>query len=95
MVLQPARGGDQDVHAALQGLDLRAGADADDAMVFHAGTALDGHCVLRTSGGRVLCATALGDNVRQAQQRAYDLARGIHFDGMQYRRDIGFRAIKS
>ncbi|MEH3085816.1 MAG: phosphoribosylamine--glycine ligase [Xylophilus ampelinus] len=70
-------------------------ADADDAMVFHAGTALDGDGVLRTSGGRVLCATALGDNVRQAQQRAYDLARGIHFDGMQYRRDIGFRAIKS
>jgi phosphoribosylamine--glycine ligase len=68
--------------------------EADDAMVFHAGTQLqDG--VLRTSGGRVLCVTALGDNVRQAQQRAYDVARGIHFDGAQYRRDIGHRAVKS
>ena len=68
--------------------------EADDAMVFHAGTQLqDG--MLRTSGGRVLCVTALGDNVRQAQQRAYDVARGIHFEGAQYRRDIGHRAVKS
>ena len=68
--------------------------EADDAMVFHAGTQLqDG--VLRTSGGRVLCVTALGDNVRQAQQRAYDVARGVHFDGAQYRHDIGHRAIKT
>jgi len=43
----------------------------------------------------VLCVTALGDNVRQAQQRAYDVARGIHFDGAQYRRDIGHRAVKN
>ena len=69
--------------------------EADDAMVFHAGTALDEAGVLRTSGGRVLCVTVLADNVRQAQQRAYDVARGIHFDGAQYRRDIGHRAIKS
>jgi len=69
-------------------------ADHDDAMVFHAGTVLqDG--VVRTSGGRVLCVTVLADSVRQAQQRAYDVARGIHFDGMQYRRDIGHRAIKN
>ena len=68
--------------------------EADDAMVFHAGTQLqDG--VLRTSGGRVLCVTALGDNVRQAQQRAYDVARSIHFDGAQYRHDIGHRAVKN
>ena len=68
--------------------------DQDDAMVFHAGTELvDG--VVRTSGGRVLCVTALGDSVRQAQQHAYDLARGIHFDGAQMRRDIGYRAIKN
>ena len=68
-------------------------ADADDAMVFHAGTSpTDGGAV--TSGGRVLCVTALGDSVRLAQQRAYDALRGIHFDGAQYRRDIGFRAIK-
>lgn len=68
--------------------------EQDDAMVFHAGTVLEDG-VVRTSGGRVLCVTALGDNVRQAQQRAYDVARGIHFDGAQYRRDIGHRAIKN
>jgi len=68
-------------------------ADTDDAMVFHAGTAPAGDGVV-TSGGRVLCVTALGDSVKQAQQRAYDALRGIHFDGAQYRRDIGFRAIK-
>ena len=68
-------------------------AEAADAMVFHAGTVLnDG--VLQTSGGRVLCVTALGDSVKLAQQRAYELLQGIHFDGAQYRRDIGYRAIK-
>ena len=77
--------------------DLISGlpAEADDAMVFHAGSELDAEGKPRTSGGRVLCVTALADSVRQAQQRAYDVARGIHFDGMQYRRDIGHRAIKS
>ena len=77
--------------------DLISGlpAEANDAMVFHAGSELDAEGKPRTSGGRVLCVTALGDSVRQAQQRAYDVARGIHFDGMQYRRDIGHRAIKS
>ena len=77
--------------------DLISGlpAEADDAMVFHAGSQLDAEGKPRTSGGRVLCITALGDSVRQAQQRAYDVTRGIHFDGMQYRRDIGHRAIKS
>ena len=68
-------------------------AEAEDACVFHAGTALkDGE--LRTSGGRVLCVTVLADNVRMAQQRAYDVVMGIRFDGMQYRHDIGHRAIK-
>jgi len=68
-------------------------ADSLDAMVFHAGTtAQEGQTV--TSGGRVLCVTALADSVKQAQQKAYELAQGIHFDGMQYRRDIGYRAIK-
>lgn len=68
-------------------------AEADDAMVFHAGTALqDGHLVV--SGGRVLCVTALGDSVKQAQTRAYEALRPIQFDGAQYRSDIGFRAIK-
>ncbi len=66
--------------------------DCEDAHVFHAGTAeKDGKIV--TSGGRVLCVTALADNVRQAQKRTYDVLVGIHFDGMQYRRDIGHRAI--
>ena len=69
-------------------------AEAEDAVVFHAGTRLqDG--VLQTSGGRVLCVTALADNVRQAQQRAYQVVQGIDFDGMQFRTDIGFRAIKA
>ena len=77
--------------------DLISGlpAEADDAMVFHAGSQLDAEGKPRTSGGRVLCVTALADSVRQAQQRVYDVTRGIHFDGMQYRRDIGHRAIKS
>ena len=69
-------------------------AEADDAMVFHAGTVLEDGAV-RTSGGRVLCVTVLADSVRQAQQRAYDVLRGINFDGAQYRRDIGYRAIKT
>ena len=70
-------------------------AEMDDAMVFHAGTAINDAGLPATSGGRVLCVTVLADSVRQAQQRVYDVTRGIHFDGMQYRRDIGFRAIKS
>ena len=70
-------------------------AEVDDAVVFHAGTQLDAAGVPVTTGGRVLCVTVLGDSVRQAQQRVYDVTRSIHFDGMQYRRDIGFRAIKN
>ncbi|MBU3740375.1 MAG: phosphoribosylamine--glycine ligase [Rhodoferax sp.] len=68
--------------------------DADDARVFHAGTLLDADGRLLSSGGRILCVTALADNVRQAQQRAYDLLAGIRIDGMQYRRDIGHRATR-
>jgi phosphoribosylamine--glycine ligase len=61
--------------------------------VFHAGTALkDGQVV--TSGGRVLCATALGNTVSEAQRRAYDLAQKIHWNGVYYRKDIGYRAVK-
>jgi phosphoribosylamine--glycine ligase len=67
--------------------------DEEDAVVFHAGTALQDGAVV-TSGGRVLCVTALADNVRQAQARAYEVALGIRFDGMQYRKDIGHRAMK-
>jgi phosphoribosylamine--glycine ligase len=75
----------------ISGLPARAEADAH---VFHAGTTLrDGKVV--TSGGRVLCVTALGDSVRMAQRRAYQVADEIRFDGCQMRRDIGFRAIKT
>jgi phosphoribosylamine--glycine ligase len=65
---------------------------AEDCMVFHAGTALEGDKVV-VNGGRVLCVTALGDSVKMAQRRAYQAAEGIRFDGMQFRRDIGHRAI--
>jgi len=68
-------------------------ADSADGMVFHAGTTEQGGQIV-TSGGRVLCVTALADSVKQAQQKAYALAQGIAFDGLQYRRDIGHRAIK-
>ena len=68
--------------------------DQDDAMVFHAGTTEQEGQTL-TSGGRVLCVTALADSVRQAQQKAYQTASTIGFSGMQMRTDIGFRAIKS
>ena len=67
-------------------------AAADDLHVFHAGTAAqDGRTVV--IGGRVLAVTALGDSVRMAQKRAYEAVAQIHFDGMQYRRDIGWRAL--
>ena len=68
--------------------------DSDDAMVFHAGTAEKDGQIL-TSGGRVLCVTALADSVKQAQQKAYQTASPIAFDGMQMRKDIGYRAIKN
>jgi phosphoribosylamine--glycine ligase len=67
-------------------------APEEDLRVFHSGTALkDGTAV--TSGGRVLCVTALGDTISMAQRRAYEAVERIRFDGMQYRRDIGFRAV--
>jgi phosphoribosylamine--glycine ligase len=64
----------------------------DDFHVFHAGTVLQDGKVL-TNGGRVLCVTALGDTVRVAQRRAYEIAEQIRFTGRQMRRDIGYRAI--
>jgi phosphoribosylamine--glycine ligase len=74
--------------AVITGLD----ADTAEAKVFHAGTAQeDGNVVV--TGGRVLCVTALGDSVKQAQRAAYAAIAGIHFEGMQYRRDIGHRAL--
>ncbi len=77
---------------AIHGLPPRGG-NGDDYHVFHAGTAFSGKDVV-TAGGRVLCVTALGDNVRAAQMRAYEIAEQIEFDGMQMRRDIGHRAIR-
>ena len=69
-------------------------ADTDDCVTFHAGTqAVEGNTV--TSGGRVLCVTALGDSVRSAQRRAYEAVAQVRFDGAQYRTDIGHRAIKA
>jgi len=66
---------------------------ADDCRVFHAGTRAEGKTLV-TNGGRVLCATALGDSVKMARTRAYEAVERIRFDGMQYRKDIGHRAIK-
>jgi len=73
----------------IQGLPQQESADGK---VFHAGTRLQGNDVV-TSGGRVLCITALGDTVAQAQQRAYQLAEGIEWPGSFCRKDIGYRAI--
>jgi phosphoribosylamine--glycine ligase len=64
----------------------------EHGLVFHAGTKLDNKNIV-VNGGRVLCATALGVNVKQAKQYAYELAETIKFDGMHMRRDIGWRAI--
>jgi phosphoribosylamine--glycine ligase len=66
--------------------------NGEDFHVFHAGTAVVDGKVL-TNGGRVLCVTALGDTVRTAQRRVYEIAEQIQFAGCQMRRDIGFRAI--
>jgi phosphoribosylamine---glycine ligase len=68
-------------------------AGSAELQVFHAGTAIDDGRLL-SSGGRVLCVTALGESVRLAQQRALEAVRGIHFEGAQWRSDIGHRAIR-
>ena len=68
--------------------------DLNDVMVFHAGTTEKDGQIL-TSGGRVLCVTALADSVKQAQQKAYQAAIPVAFEGMQMRQDIGYRAIKN
>ena len=67
-------------------------ADAADRMVFHAGTSGSAEAV-QISGGGVLFVTALAETVALAQRRAYEVVDGIHFDGMQHRRDIGYRAL--
>jgi phosphoribosylamine--glycine ligase len=67
--------------------------DTASAITFHAGTTIaDG--ALRTAGGRVLCVVGLADTVRGAQKEAYQAIEQIQFDGMQYRQDIGHRALK-
>src|SRR5712691_8014258 len=67
-------------------------APGEDFRVFHAGTTLKDDAIV-TNGGRVLCVTALGESIKTAQQRAYQVLESIGFDGMQYRRDIGYHAI--
>lgn len=87
-----AAGGYPDSYAkgsVISGTDKPAPADSK---LFHAGTRMDGDRVV-TNGGRVMCATALGATVSQAQQRAYELASNISWDNIYYRRDIGWRAI--
>ncbi|CBL46227.1 Phosphoribosylamine-glycine ligase [gamma proteobacterium HdN1] len=74
---------------AIQGLPEK---DAENCKVFHAGTRLEGDDVV-TSGGRVLCVTALGDTVEEAQKTAYATTDRIHWEGAFCRRDIGYRAI--
>ena len=81
--------GDYAKGAVIEGL---AAAAQLPGKVFHAGTACQGEQIV-TAGGRVLCATALGDTVAQAQQNAYTLARLIRWDGSFYRHDIGHRAV--
>jgi phosphoribosylamine--glycine ligase len=78
--------------AVIDGLDRITPAAHPDVRVFHAGTALEGGKAV-VSGGRVLCVTALGDSVKQAQRAAYAAVADIAFDGMQYRSDIGHRAV--
>ena len=74
----------------IDGLDAAA---QIDGKVFHAGTALNAQGQVVTNGGRVLCATAIGASVADAQRQAYLLAEQIRWNGMFYRHDIGYRAI--
>ena len=74
----------------IEGLDAAA---ARPGKIFHAGTAQSGTSIV-TAGGRVLCAVGLGDGVLAAQQQAYELVRAVHWSGMQYRKDIGYRAVE-
>ncbi|ESS70991.1 phosphoribosylamine--glycine ligase PurD [Methyloglobulus morosus KoM1] len=67
--------------------------ETDGTKVFHAGTKTQGNDIV-TAGGRVLCACALGDTIKEAQAKAYGLANSIHWDNAYYRNDIGFKAIK-
>ncbi|MGN0918439.1 MAG: phosphoribosylamine--glycine ligase [Oxalobacter sp.] len=76
--------------AAITGIPV----ETEEGKVFHAGTKLNADGGLLTSGGRVLCAVGLADTMRSAQQSTYRLVESIYFEGVQYRRDIGWRALK-
>jgi phosphoribosylamine--glycine ligase len=67
--------------------------ESEDSVTFHAGTIIDSGA-LKTAGGRVLCVVGLGDSVRVAQKHAYEAVEKVRFDGMQFRHDIGWRALK-
>ncbi|OTG83077.1 phosphoribosylamine--glycine ligase [Acinetobacter sp. ANC 4648] len=75
--------------------DVISGLDTEmtDAKVFHAGTAVNANGEIVTAGGRVLCVTALGNTIGEAQAKALELCEKVTFDGAQYRKDIGYRAI--
>ena len=73
----------------ISGVELQG----DDTVTFHAGTKFNGKGELVTSGGRVLCVVGLGDDLHQARDKAYKALDKVHFDGMQYRKDIGHRAL--
>jgi len=79
----PAKG------AAIEGIP----AETAESVTFHAGTAEQGDALV-TSGGRVLCVVGLGDSIKMAQKQAYESVDKIRFEGMQFRRDIGWRGLK-
>ncbi|TVO38182.1 phosphoribosylamine--glycine ligase [Vibrio algivorus] len=74
-------------------ISLPASAEVEGEKIFHAGTSNNANGDVVTAGGRVLCATALGNTVSEAQQRAYELAKQVSWNGMFHRNDIGYRAI--
>ena len=76
-----------------KGAAISLGQDIEDTKVFHAGTAMSGDQPV-TSGGRVLCVTALGSGVTEAQDKAYERLKTVQFEGAEYRTDIGYRAVE-
>jgi phosphoribosylamine---glycine ligase len=90
----PGKAKTGDVISGLDAVDGLAGVIAEhDIKAFHAGTKFDANGSVVTAGGRVLCVCALGDDLGQARERAYDAVERIHFDGAFFRRDIGHRAL--
>ena len=76
-----------------RGTDISLGQDTEDTKIFHAGTTMSGDQPI-TSGGRVLCVTALGSGVSEAKVKAYERLKSVHFEGAEYRTDIGYRAVE-